>query len=82
MGRMLDYIGRACREARLEADLRQIDIATTAGTTHATVSRFETGSSWPIDPDALVSAYADDCDVHPLTLWTRALEYWASQAGS
>lgn len=73
---MLDNLGRACRQARLDADLRQIDISTTAGTTHATISRFETGRSWPLNADSVVAAYAAECRIRPLDLWRQALEDW------
>jgi transcriptional regulator with XRE-family HTH domain len=79
MGRMLDHLGRACREARATAGLRQIDIASTAGTQNATVSRFETGTRFPIDLDRLVDAYAEECGVSALSLWTAAVDSWRAE---
>lgn len=76
---MLRYLGQACREAREVAGLRQIDIATTAGTTHATISRFETGRAWPIDPDRVVGAYGSELDIAPIELWLAAVERWHAQ---
>jgi transcriptional regulator with XRE-family HTH domain len=73
---MLEHIGQAAREARLAGGLRQIDIATTAGTSNATVSRFESGDSWSTNPDGLVDAYAAELGIEPTKLWEAALERW------
>jgi transcriptional regulator with XRE-family HTH domain len=73
---MLQHLGQACREARVAAGLRQIDVATSAGTTHATISRFEAGLYWPKDPDAWVKAYADELGVDSLHLWAEAITRW------
>lgn len=74
---MLDHLGQACREAREFGDLRQIDIATRANTTHATISRFETGEYWPRDPDRIVAAYAAELGVSSRSLWQLALQRWS-----
>lgn len=76
MGGVLFQLGLACRSARESAGLRQIDIATTAGTTHATVSRFEAGRRIPRDLDRLVAAYAEECEAAPYELWLAALDAW------
>lgn len=73
---MLQHLGWACREARVNAGLRQIDVATAAGTTHASISRFEAGEYWPKHPDAWVAAYASEVGVPGVELWARALEHW------
>lgn len=79
MGALLDHLGRACRQARIDAGLRQIDIATEAGTTHATISRFEAGKRWPLDPERLVDAYARECAARPRDLWHQAVDNWYSE---
>jgi transcriptional regulator with XRE-family HTH domain len=54
---MLDCLGAACRDARTDAGVKQLDVATRAGTSHASISRFENGRSWPRIPlDTLLSA--------------------------
>jgi transcriptional regulator with XRE-family HTH domain len=79
MGGVLDQLGRACLRARENAELRQLDIATTAGVTHATVSRFESGARVPRDLDRLVAAYGHECDVEPYDLWIAALDAWQAE---
>lgn len=71
---MLRYLGLACREARERAGLRQIDIATAAGTTHVTISRLERGHKWPIDPGRIVQAYADELGLEAADLWCTAAQ--------
>lgn len=73
---MLHHLGAACRDARKTAALRQIDIATAAGTTHATISRFETGKRWPVDPDRILAAYAVELGIDPWDLLQSALDAW------
>jgi transcriptional regulator with XRE-family HTH domain len=73
---LLPHLGRVCREARVNAGLRQIDVATAAGTSHASLSRFETGRYWPKNPDAWVDAYAAETGIEPLDLWAAAVEAW------
>lgn len=73
---MLQHLGRACREARIAGGLRQIDVATRAGTTHASISRFEAGEYWPRNPDAWVDAYAVELGVTSLELWSDAFARW------
>ncbi len=79
---MLHHLGQTCRAAREAADLRQLDIATAAATTHATISRFETGRAWPLDPDRVVEAYALELGVAPLALWSDAVSQWRESASS
>ena len=75
---MLPYLAQVARSARRGAELRQIDIASRAGLSHASVSRFETGQGWPKDPDRLIEAYAREADVDVRELWRAALEAWLS----
>lgn len=79
MASMLDHLGRACLHARRQAGLRQIDIATTAGVSHGTVSRFETRGVSPRDLDGMVLAYATDCSVGASALWLQAVHAWARE---
>lgn len=78
---MLHHLGHVCRHAREGAGIRQIDIATRAGTTHSSISRFERGDLWPRNPDAWITAYAIELGVDAIDLWRAAVEAWAG-AGS
>lgn len=69
---MLLQLARVAREARLAAGLRQLDIATTAGVSHETISRLERAQSWPKDLDEVVSAYEAECGLSGGELWKRA----------
>jgi transcriptional regulator with XRE-family HTH domain len=69
---MLQQLARVAREARLAAGLRQLDIATAAGVSHETISHLERADGWPLDPDKIVGAYEDECDLQPGELWKRA----------
>jgi hypothetical protein len=70
---MLQALGRVAREARLAAGVTQIDVATRAGTNHATISRFEGGQRWPLDPDCVVDAYEHECGLADDEIWRRAI---------
>ena len=76
MGPMLHHLGSTARRARLNAGLRQIDIATTAGVAHTSISRFELADSWPMDPDRIIAAYAEEAGIDPRTIWREALDAW------
>lgn len=77
MGTMLDHLGRVCRQAREDAGLDQYDIASTAGVSRSTIGRFETrGVEAPRALEAIVNAYAAECDVDAFDLWTGALRAW------
>jgi transcriptional regulator with XRE-family HTH domain len=73
---MLDHLGQAARAARKEAGLRQIDIATTAGVSHVTISEFERGAGWPERLDAILDAYAAETGCEQIDLWVAALDDW------
>jgi transcriptional regulator with XRE-family HTH domain len=77
--RMLDHLGHACRQRREGAGATQLDVAVRAGTSHATVSRFETGIAWPVSVtvDQLVQAYAEETGATVWDLWADALARWA-----
>lgn len=77
---MLECLGAACRDERKEAGVRQIDVATAAGTSHASISRFENGRSWPRCPiDSLLGAYAAETGTAAVALWTEAVARMARQ---
>lgn len=71
---MLECLGGACRDAREAKGVRQIDVATAAGTSHASISRFENGHSWPRLPlDGLVGAYASETGTAVPAIWKDAI---------
>lgn len=71
---MLDALAAVAREARIAAERTQLDIATAAGTDHTVISRFEGARNWPLNPDAIVSAYESECGLEPGVLWKLAAE--------
>lgn len=71
---MLSALAGSARRLREAAGLRQIDIATAAGVSHATISNFERAKSWPQDVDRIVNAYCDECGVKVHDLWKRAAD--------
>jgi transcriptional regulator with XRE-family HTH domain len=71
---LLDPLRLTLREAREEAGVFQVDVATRAGVHRSVISRFESGRRWPeIGPDRLVAAYAKECGLDWRELWRRAL---------
>lgn len=58
---MLDSLAAVARDARVAADLTQLDIATAAKVGHATISRFERAGGWPMEADRIISAYEREC---------------------
>lgn len=75
-GTLLEHLATVARDARLHAGRRQIDIATTAGVAHTTVSHFEAARGWPLNPERLIAAYAEEVGCEPIDLWHRALGQW------
>ncbi len=69
---MLKALAEVVREARVAAERTQLDIATAAKVSHGTISRLERASSWPLDPDRIIRAYAVECGLEPGELWKRA----------
>ena len=70
---MLDQLGPGRREARLGAGRTQLDVATAAGVSHAVISRLETGTRWPRDPDQVIGGYERECGLLVDELWRRAM---------
>lgn len=81
MAGILPYLAKACREARLGAHVRQLDIATRLDVSETTVGRFERGRHWPHRTDEIVAAYADEIGLPAVELWTRALATWGLEGG-
>lgn len=73
---MLHWLARAASEMRDEHDRKLVNIASSLGRSESTVSRFEKAVGWPERPDAMIDAYADDLDINPIEIWSRALELW------
>ena len=89
---MLFWLAFVCRKARLGhvPRIKALDIAsrirdyTPRGESvdNSTITRFEQGTTWPRTPvDAIVSAYAEELGLEPITLWTEALRRWTSHQG-
>lgn len=70
---MLRLLAEAARGARLAARVKQIEIAVAAGVSHSTISRFERGESWPLNPDRIIAAYAEECGVTERAIWRAAI---------
>jgi hypothetical protein len=73
---MLPWLAQAARELREERGRKLVNVASSLGASESTVWRFENAVGWPERPDLMIAAYADDLDLEPLAIWTRALELW------
>ena len=56
----LPWIGRACRQAREERGVHQVEIAAALKVNQATIARFEDGTAWPRRPEEVLMAYASE----------------------
>ena len=65
----LRWIGRACRRAREERGLVQVEIAAAIKVNQATIVRFEDGIAWPRRPEQLLLAYANLLGIDVRVLW-------------
>jgi transcriptional regulator with XRE-family HTH domain len=72
----LPWIGRACRRAREERGVHQVEIAAALKVNQATVSRFEDGTAWPRRPEELLMAYAGLLGIDVRVLWLHGLVLW------
>lgn len=70
---MLQRLSRLAREARRAAGRTQLEIATAAGTSHASVSRFESGSLPAVGLESMTAAYERECGLEAGELWRRAV---------
>jgi hypothetical protein len=76
---MLFWLAKVCRDARIAAGRRQVHIAVRVGAKavdSSTIARFERAEVWPRNADEMVAAYADDLDLEPRVLWSRAIRCW------
>jgi transcriptional regulator with XRE-family HTH domain len=72
----LPWIGRACRRAREERGIHQVEIAAALKVNHATIARFEDGTAWPRRPEELLMAYANELGIDVRVLWLHGLVLW------
>jgi len=72
----LPWIGRACRQARKDKGIHQVQIAADLKVNQATIARFEDGTGWPRRPEELLMAYATELGVDVRVLWLHGLVLW------
>jgi transcriptional regulator with XRE-family HTH domain len=72
----LPWIGRACRRAREERGIHQVEIAAALKVNQATIARFEDGTAWPRRPEELLMAYASELGIDVRVLWLHGLVLW------
>ena len=73
---LLPWLGRACREAREESGIVQVEIAAALKVNQATIARFEDGTAWPRRPEEVLRAYARELEIDVRLLWVHALVRW------
>jgi DNA-binding XRE family transcriptional regulator len=73
---LLPWLGRACRTAREEANVKQVRIAAAIDVNQATIARFEDGIAWPRQPEELLMAYASELVMDVRLLWVHAFVLW------
>jgi transcriptional regulator with XRE-family HTH domain len=72
----LSWIGRACRQARKERGIHQVQIAAAMNVNQATIARFEDGTAWPRRPEEVLMAYAGVLGMDVRVLWLHGLVLW------
>ena len=72
----LPWLGRACRQARQDKDVVQVQIAAALRVNQATIARFEDGTAWPRHPEEVLLAYAAELGVDVRLLWLQAFVLW------
>jgi transcriptional regulator with XRE-family HTH domain len=72
----LRWIGRACRQAREEHGVMQVQIAAAMRVNQATIARFEDGTAWPRRPEDVLMAYADELGMDVRVLWLHGFVLW------
>jgi ribosome-binding protein aMBF1 (putative translation factor) len=70
---MIHWLAMACRQAREEAGIPQMDIAAQIHRDPATIFRFEEGKRWPRNVDLIVQGYAECLGITSEKLWGEAL---------
>ena len=80
--RLLDYAAPVLRAARERADLSQVQIAERAGVSHATISRLETGQTWPggRNVESVIDAYVTAIGLTQLEVLETIVENWRRDA--
>jgi transcriptional regulator with XRE-family HTH domain len=73
---LLPWLGRACRQAREEKNVKQVKIAAAIEVNQATIARFEDGIAWPRRPEEVLMAYASELDMDVRLLWLHAFVLW------
>ena len=72
----LPWLGLACRQAREEREIVQVQIAAAIRVNQATIARFEDGSAWPRHPEEVLLAYASELKIDVRLLWLHAFVLW------
>jgi transcriptional regulator with XRE-family HTH domain len=72
----LPWIGRACRQAREERGVHQVQIAAALKVNQATIARFEDGTAWPRRPEEVLMAYASELGMDVRVLWLHGFVLW------
>ena len=72
----LPWLGRACRQAREQKDVVQVEIAAAIEVNQATIARFEDGAGWPKRPEEVLMAYASELKIDVRLLWLHAFILW------
>ncbi len=72
----LPWLGRACRQAREERKIVQVEIAAAIKVNQATIARFEDGTAWPRHPEEVLMAYASELKIDVRLLWLHAFVLW------
>jgi transcriptional regulator with XRE-family HTH domain len=72
----LRWVGRACRQAREEHGVHQVQIAAAMRVNQATIARFEDGSAWPRRPEEVLMAYANELGMDVRVLWLHGFVLW------
>jgi DNA-binding XRE family transcriptional regulator len=73
---LLPWLGLACKQAREEHAVVQVQIAAAIKVNQATIARFEDGTAWPRRPEEVLMAYARELDVDVRILWLHAFVLW------
>ena len=72
----LPWLGRACRQAREERQVLQVQIAAAMRVNQATIARFEDGSAWPRRPEEVLVAYGSELGIDVRLLWLHGFLLW------
>jgi predicted transcriptional regulator len=73
---LLPWLGRACRQARENMNVKQVKIAAAIEVNQATIARFEEGIAWPRQPEQVLMAYASELFMDVRLLWLHAFVLW------